>query len=122
VPQLGYVLLGLFFILANGVIYGMLFAILGARFRDIAVIIQNLIQVAFFLTPIMWMDTLLPERYKWVLAVNPFAQFTAVLREPLTGHAPSLYTICFNFGFIVMGMILVFLLFQKVRSRIVYWI
>lgn len=121
-PQLGYVLLGLVIILTNGFIFGMLFAMLGARYRDIAVIIQNLIQVAFFLTPIMWMGTLLPEKYKWAITVNPFAQFIAVLREPLTGHAPSLYTLGFNLCFIVIGIFLVFFVFQKMRSRIVYWI
>lgn len=121
-PQFIYVILGIIVILVNGFIYGMLFAMLGARYRDIAVIIQNLIQVSFFLTPIMWMPHTLPSRYAWVIHINPFAQFIEMLRSPLIGQAPSLYTIYFNFSFIIIGAILVFSIFKQFRRRIVYWI
>lgn len=121
-PKIGYILFGLIVIMANGFIFGMLFAMLGARFRDIAVIIQNLIQVAFFLTPIMWMPSGLHGKYQWAIDCNPFAQFIEILRMPLRGLSPSLYTIGFNIAFIVCGLFIVFFIFQKMRSRIVYWI
>ncbi len=113
---------GLCIIMLNGFIYGLLFAMLGARFRDIAVIIQNLIQVAFFLTPVMWMPQTLPERLDWILKINPFAQFIEIAREPLLGQSVSWYTINFNLAFAVIGVIIVFFIFKQFRRRIVYWL
>lgn len=121
-PEIPAAILGLACILINGTLYGMIFAMLGARFRDFAIIIQNLIQVGFFLTPIMWMPHLLPEKYHWTVLVNPFAQFIDILRSPLRGIEPSLYTILFNLGFIIFGIFIVFIIFKAARRRIVYWI
>lgn len=113
---------GLLIILVNGFIYGLLFAMLGSRFRDIAAIIQNLIQVAFFLTPIMWMTNHLPEKYNWVFKINPFAQFIDMVRTPLLGESLSWYTINFNIACAIAGMLIVFFVFKSFRRRIVYWI
>lgn len=116
------VFFGLFMILLNGFVYGMLFAMLGARYRDIAVIIQNLIQVGFFLTPIMWMSTLLPAKLDWILKINPFAQFVDIVRAPLIGETVSWYTINFNIACALLGILVVFFIFKSFRRRIVYWI
>lgn len=116
------VFFSLLIVLTNGFIYGILFAMLGARFRDIAVIMQNLIQVAFFLTPIMWMPESLPSKLLWVIRFNPFAQFVDIVRAPLLGQPITLYTLVFNVSFIIIGILLVFFIFQKFRRRIVYWV
>lgn len=113
---------GLLVILLNGFIYGLLFAMLGARFRDISVIIQNLTQVAFFLTPIMWMPQNLPQKLAWFIDINPFAQFIEIIRAPLIGQPLSFYTINYNLTFSLIGIGIVFLIFKKFRRRIVYWI
>ena len=44
-----------------------------ARYRDIPQIIASLMQVVFYLTPIMWLPNLLPERAgMYMLTFNPF--------------------------------------------------
>lgn len=113
---------GISMILLNGFIFGVLFAMLGARYRDIAVIIQNLIQVAFFLTPIMWMPQLLAAKYAWIFKINPFAQFIEIARAPLIGQSVSWYTINFNIACALIGACVVFFVFKSFRRRIVYWI
>src|SRR5688572_9320031 len=52
----GFLLLSL-----NGVWLGVVLGILCARFRDIPTIIQNLLQVVFFVTPIFWPPELLKD-------------------------------------------------------------
>lgn len=112
----------LLIIAANGFCYGMLFATFGARYRDVGQIIISLMQVAFFMTPIMWSPDILPGRYQFVTALNPFAQFIELLRAPFTGNLPSLYAITFTVSLFSIGMIFLFVMFAKVRHRIIYWL
>jgi ABC-type polysaccharide/polyol phosphate export permease len=100
----------------------MILAMLGARFRDIAQVIQSVIQVIFFLTPVMWMPKLLPEKYFFVMKFNPFAQFIDLVREPLMGAWPTFYTNAFVLGLTVFGIAIMLLLFMRVRHRIIYWL
>lgn len=113
---------GVMIVAVNGVVYGMILALLGSRFRDIEKVIQSVIQVIFFLTPVMWMPKLLPEKYYFVMKFNPFAQFIDLIREPLMGFWPSLYTNVFVLGITIIGLVLMMFLFTKVRHRIIYWL
>ena len=47
-------LLGLVLIVLNGVWVGLLLGTICARFRDLPQIIASLMQIVFFVTPIMW--------------------------------------------------------------------
>lgn len=113
---------GMLIIAINGVIFGMILAMLGARFRDIAQVITNVVQVVFFLTPVMWMPKLLPEKYYFLIKINPLAQFIDLIRAPLMGTWPALYTSAFTLGLTIFGMIIMLFLFTRVRHRIIYWL
>ena len=79
--------LGLLLIGLNAVWVGLLLGLLCARFRDIPPMITNLVQVALFLTPIMWKKEML-GRYEWTHAdLNPFHHFIEIVRAPLLGQA-----------------------------------
>lgn len=113
---------GLLLIGINATCYGTILAIIGSRFRDIAQIIASLVQVAFFLTPIMWVPSLLPERYQYTVHFNPLAQFVDLIRNPLLGQAISVDTLGVVGISTVIGIVLATILFGKYRSRIVYWL
>jgi ABC-type polysaccharide/polyol phosphate export permease len=106
----------------NIAMYGSVLAVIGTRYRDISQIIVSLIQVVFFLTPIMWTPALLPDRYTFAVQYNPFAHFVNLLREPLLGQALSSNTLIMVSVFTALGFILFNLLFTKARSKIVYWL
>ena len=55
----------------NCVWIGLVFGVLCARFRDIIPIVTNIVQVAFFITPIMFEPKLL-KGYDWIAVINPF--------------------------------------------------
>ncbi|MGH8605227.1 MAG: ABC transporter permease, partial [Gammaproteobacteria bacterium] len=82
---------GIALILLNGIWVGLLFGMVCARFRDIPQIIASLLQVAFFLTPIIWRPELLGERAAFA-HMNPFFHFVELIRAPLLGSAPSQLT------------------------------
>jgi ABC-type polysaccharide/polyol phosphate export permease len=114
--------IGLFVIWLNAVTYSTILAILGTRFRDITQLINSLIQVIFFLTPVMWSPNILPEKYQYIIKINPFAQFLSLLRDPLLGIPPPLYTVIMTLIITLAGMLLSFLIFTRYRARITYWL
>lgn len=58
------------------------------RFRDIHQIIVNVMQILFFLTPVMWpVEQLRVAR--WLIEGNPFYHLLEIVRAPVLGHAPT---------------------------------
>lgn len=102
-----------------GIIYGMLLALICARFRDIAQIVKSLLQVIFFMTPVMWTP---PAKYQIIAALNPFYACVDIIRAPLMGKLPEMDSLLM-LGFILsLGIFLYILIFPKYRSRIIYWL
>jgi ABC-type polysaccharide/polyol phosphate export permease len=97
-------------------------SILCTRYRDIIQVVNNLIQVAIFLTPVLWMPELLSTRAQDLLPWNPFAVFVAIVRDPLLGRHVSwaywLSAVIFSLG----GFCASLPLLGRSRRHIVYWI
>lgn len=115
-------LVGLFLIIINAISFGIILAICGTRFRDITQVINSLIQVVFFMTPIMWSPAILPERYHFAVDFNPVAQFIELVRNPLMGTMPSSYAVMSSLLITVFSLIIAFLIFARFRARIAYWL
>lgn len=95
--------------------------ILGARFRDLPPIVNSLVSVLFFATPIFWKKEMLHDR-AIVADFNPMTHFIEILRDPLLGAPPSklswLVVVCVT----ILGWAVTLALFRRSRSRIVYWL
>lgn len=102
--------------------FGMIIATIGARFRDVKQIIHSLLQVIFYLTPVMWMPEMLPTRYSFLIQLNPFQQLIELLRAPLLGTIPPFGTIFSMISLFFLGLIMLFFLLAKTRHRIPFWI
>ena len=100
----------------------MLFGMLGARFRDFPQIIISLIQVIFYVTPILWQPGQLGNRRYLLVDFNPVYYFIEIVRAPLMGHAPPegfwKATILMTLALTVI----VFPLFRRFRGRVAYWV
>jgi ABC-type polysaccharide/polyol phosphate export permease len=112
---------GLILVLMNLLAIGVSLSIVGARFRDVGQINQSLVQVLFFLSPIMWFPRLVPAD-SLILRLNPIAYFLDLIRSPLLGSAPSLS----SWGAAILTLIVfssagVFL-YQKKNSQIPLWV
>lgn len=95
--------------------------ILSARFRDLPQIIQNLVQLAFFITPVLWRTEQLGENGSWV-QFNPFATFLRVVAEPIHGQVPSAQTYIAALVIIALLLLGTWPLFARFRARVVYWL
>ena len=115
-----FVLPALTIIALNGVWIGLLFGTFCARFRDVPQIIGSLIQVVFFLTPILWKpETLGPHR--WAADVNPFYHFIELVRAPFFLALPSMRSVLVVCATTVVGFVITFFVFSRFRNRIAYW-
>lgn len=97
--------------------------VVSARYRDIPQIIASLMQVVFYLTPIMWLPSLLPQRAgSYILDLNPFFHFLEIVRAPLLGQLPSAENWITSIVIAVIGWILTIALYARYRRRIAYWL
>ena len=55
-------------------------------FRDLGQIINMVIQFGFWMTPIFWSITMIPEVYRWVFKLNPAYYITQGFRDALINH------------------------------------
>jgi ABC-type polysaccharide/polyol phosphate export permease len=115
VPALALVVVNLTWI-------SMLVGVLCTRYRDLPPIIANLMQIIFFMTPIMYKLSTLPPKLSFIVDVNPFFYLVEAVRAPLLGDAPRVRVYAVLAVFAVIGWILTFRLFQVARSRVPYWV
>ena len=113
---------GLFLLLVAVFAASVSLAILCTRFRDMQQIVGNLLQLAFFVTPIMWHVEQLGRNAFYIEVFNPFAAFLRVVSEPLLGHVPTLQTYLSVLIYLAILMAIAWPVFAKFRARIVYWL
>lgn len=78
-------------IVAVGLSVAVWLSALTVRYRDFYHIIPYLTNYGIWLTPVFFPDTLLPERYAWIMHFNPMAACIAAMRWSLIGGpAPDL--------------------------------
>ncbi len=102
---------------------GMFTGIFCTRFRDFPQLIASILQVFFYVTPIMWMPDLAPQRASRVLLdMNPFHHLLSIVREPLMGTVPTLtsYLVCCFMA--IVGWCAAAMLLGRYRDRIAYWL
>ncbi len=98
-------------------------ATLCCRFRDMTQIINNVLQICFYLTPIIWtVDHLPPTASRLIFELNPFYHFMQLIRAPLFSEPPELASWLVAIGLAVVGWLFALVFFGKYRWRIPYWL
>ena len=97
-------------------------ATLCARFRDLVHAVQSVLQLAFYLTPVIWKPEFLPEKARWLNLVNPFAVYVGIIRDPVMGQPPSLLPWLIAAGIALGGLALALPFIGRYRRRVLYWI
>lgn len=71
-------------LLALGV--GMWLSALNVKYRDIRYVLPFLIQIWMFASPVIYPPTLVPEKWRWALALNPLTGIINGFRASIFGH------------------------------------
>ncbi len=122
-PGLGGLLAlpGLGLLVLNAVWIALLLGLICARFRDVPPIVASVVQLLFFVTPVMWKPELIAERHLMV-ALNPVYYLLEVVRGPLLGAVPNLGVWTVALGVTVAGWAVTFAAYVRFRKRIAYWL
>ncbi|WP_322042771.1 ABC transporter permease [Paraburkholderia sp. J67] len=123
VPKLEWLLAipGLLLIVVAAFPAGIILGIFCTRFRDMQPIVASVVQLAFFLTPILWKPEALGTR-AYIAHFNPLYMFMELVRGPIYGTLPDssayLGAILVTVGLYVVAIPL----FIRFRSRVAFWI
>jgi len=108
-------------VILNGALVTVYVGIVSARYRDIPQFIGSVVQIIFFVTPIIWKPELLSSR-RYIADLNPFYHLLEIVRGPLLGHVPSVQNYLAVILITALNLGLAGLVFTRYRSRIAYWI
>jgi len=92
-----------------------------ARFRDILPIVNSVMQIAFFLTPVIWKPEQLKEGAVW-LPLSPFFDMLEILRAPLLGYEPGVMAWTGALAYSAVLWVAAWYFFMRARGRIAFWI
>src|SRR5262245_16656866 len=113
--------IGITLIAFNAVWLGLLLGMVCARFRDIPQIVSSLVQVAFFLTPVLWKADML-GRNAWAAEYNPYFHFLEVVRQPLLGASAGAQSWIVVASVSLAGFMGTLVFFARFRARVAYWV
>lgn len=115
--------LGLMLWIVNGLAISLLFGAICARFRDVPQIIASIIQLAFFVTPVMWNVKILENSTRGDLLVrfNPFFYILEIVRAPLLGTPMTFDMVTKTLIVTVAIVVTSAIAFARTRGRIAYW-
>jgi ABC-2 type transport system permease protein len=122
VPAFGLLIL-------NGAWVALLFGVVATRFRDLTPIIQSVVQLAFFLTPIVWIyedflnspNPAIAERARLV-ELNPLMHFVEIVRRPLLGQPEQLRNWVVVAVITLVGWLATVVVLRRYRARVAYWV
>lgn len=107
--------------IVDGLAIVIMLGALCARFRDIPPIVGSVVQMSFFVTPVLWKPQLVGA-HQWLLPINPFYDILEVIRGPVLGEVPDATTYLAALGYSLLLCGTSWFLFARVRGRIAFWI
>jgi ABC-2 type transport system permease protein/lipopolysaccharide transport system permease protein len=116
-----YALPGLVILVVNGLFVATYLGVISARFRDVPQITASLVQIAFFVTPIMWKPEFLGNQHL-VATLNPFFHLIEIVRAPLLGKIPAPDHYVAVALITAANLLLAGFFFVRYRARISFWV
>jgi lipopolysaccharide transport system permease protein len=114
---------GIVLVLVNLTWMALLLGVVCARFRDMPNIVASILQVVFYLTPVIWMPNLLPGRAgTMLLDLNPFYHLLEIIRLPFLGQLPNGLSWLVALGIAVVGWAITLKVFGRYQHRLAYWL
>ena len=93
------------------------------RFRDMPQIVNSLLQVFFYVTPIIWMpNSINPRSSSLLVDPNPVYHIIQIVRAPILGYSPSILNWIVSVGIALLGTLFSLWFFGKYKKRIAYWL
>jgi ABC-type polysaccharide/polyol phosphate export permease len=100
-----------------------LFATANVYYRDVSHIIQILLQLWFYVTPILYTLEIFPPQYQWLFKFNPVVYVINDFRLAVYyGQIPKLDSVIASFVCAFAALFIGFAVFRKYQSEFVFYI
>jgi ABC-type polysaccharide/polyol phosphate export permease len=99
----------------------LLVAILCLRFRDFQQLVNSLIQIIMFITPVFWGVQQLNGDRLILANANLLYHLIELIRQPLLGKAPAILSYMVCIAFCLFGWYFTYKLYASKRHRLAYW-
>ena len=113
-------------IMLNCIWVSLVFGIIGTRFRDIGPLLGSVVQLLFFMTPIIWNESTLEAQgaghWAKIVELNPLLHYLDIVRAPLLGAPQEVRHWVVVLVLTVIGWILAAFAMRQFRSRVPYWV
>jgi homopolymeric O-antigen transport system permease protein len=119
IPALGLIVL-------NCIWVALCFGILATRYRDISPLLFSLVQLLFYMTPIIWNDETLRQQgagaWAKIVELNPLLHYVDIVRAPLLGADQELRHWVVVIVLTIVGWIVTAFAMRQYRARVPYWV
>jgi lipopolysaccharide transport system permease protein len=96
---------------------GVLMSAITVAYRDFRHLLPFMLKLLFFLTPVIYPVTMVPERFRWMLALNPVGGTIAGLRSAILGTPIQYNDWLLSTSIGLVALIVGLLYFQRVEKR-----
>ena len=88
--------------------------------NDVAHFVQIAMTLGFYATPVVYLSTMLPEKFQWAMHVNPMAVLVEAYRSTLYYHEmPDMFWLEVWGGLSLLILIVGYLMFKKLEKTFV---
>ena len=92
-------------------------------YRDVAHILQNLLNVLFYITPIIYSVDLIPAKYRWIFRLNPLEYiFNGFRLSVYWGKLPTIESVIACFVCAIVVLVLGYWMFKKHEDEFVFYV
>ncbi len=114
---------GLVLLILNISWISIILALISTRYRDFPQLVNSMMQIITYVTPIMWMPkSLSANAYYFLVHLNPVHHILNVVRAPLLGDIPSVNSWILSSISAIIGWTVTLYYFGKLKNRVVLWI
>lgn len=89
---------------------------LNVRYRDIRYALPFAIQMGMFVTPVIYPASLVPEKWKWLLYLNPLTGIIEGFRSSLLGMPFNWAALGVSLAFTVVALVISAFIFRRMES------
>ncbi|WP_344779542.1 ABC transporter permease [Gordonia caeni] len=112
----------------NSIWVTIVFGIMSTRFRDIGQLLTTMVQLVFFMTPIIWSAQSLQNASGDVssrlrlVELNPMYHYLEITRGPLMGENVAAYHWWVVLACTALGWAAALMVMRNYRARVAYWV
>lgn len=116
-PQYGYIWLLpvlLLMMMFTGLAFGIIISSLTTKYRDLSNMVPFAVQLLMYATPVIYPASVIPEKFQWILQINPLTPLIESMRFIFLGSdGISWPMLAYSFVFTVVTMFIGLVLFNR---------